>query len=282
MASYLKLIAMTTSNILTADLLDILFEGRNKDYGAYQLRRTYNKRMMIAVSGMLALSLFLLTGYVIGSRSSNPMAQRWNVTDTELAKLDDKPVEKIQPPPPKLPEPKPVAMKSFTPPVITDDKDVKPDEQPPVNDDLENVKIGNANVDGDKDLGITAPPPTDEGRGILQAPARHENPDSVFIKVEIESEYPGGLAAWARYLNKGLKYPEDAINGAVQGTVQVRFIVDKQGNVSNVEAVSGPAELQGEAVRVIKKSGQWTPAIQNGKTVNSFKTQPVVFKLADE
>lgn len=273
---------MNTSTILTADLLDILFEGRNKEYGAYQLRRTYNKRMLIAVSGMLALTLLLWTGYVIGSNSKDAMAQRWNVIDHELAKLDDKPVEKITPPPIKLPEPKPVAMKNFSPPIITDDKDVKPDEQPPANEDLENVKIGNANVDGDKDLGITAPPPTDEGRGILQAPARHENPDSVFIKVEIESEYPGGLSAWARYLNKGLKYPQEAVDNLVQGTVQVRFIVDKQGNVSNVEAVGGPSELQAEAVRVIKKSGQWTPAIQNGKVVNSFKTQPVVFKLAEE
>jgi len=97
--------------------------------------------------------------------------------------------------------------------------------------------------------------------------------------VEIESDYPGGASAWQRYLNKNLRYPQEAIDGEIQGTVVVQFIVDKAGNVSDVDAISGPKELRDEAVRVIKKSGSWTPAVQNGRQVKSYKKQPIVFRL---
>jgi protein TonB len=101
--------------------------------------------------------------------------------------------------------------------------------------------------------------------------------------VEIESTYPGGLPAWARFLNKNFRYPEPAQSDGVQGTVMVRFIVDKDGNVSDVEALSGPDQdgLREEAVRVIRKSGKWIPAVQNGRNVKSYKQQPVVFKISE-
>lgn len=102
--------------------------------------------------------------------------------------------------------------------------------------------------------------------------------------MEIESSYPGGASAWSRYLNKTLKYPQEAQDNEIQGTIIVQFIVDKEGNVSDVEAVSGPSTggLRDEAVRVIKKSGKWEPAIQNGRKVKSYKKQPITFRLEVE
>lgn len=102
--------------------------------------------------------------------------------------------------------------------------------------------------------------------------------------MEIESEYPGGAPAWLRYLNKNFRYPEDAISNEIQGTVVVQFIVDKEGDVSDVETVSGPDQggLREEAIRVIRQSGKWIPAIQNGRKVKSYKKQPVIFKLAQQ
>jgi protein TonB len=100
--------------------------------------------------------------------------------------------------------------------------------------------------------------------------------------VEIESEYPGGLTAWRRFLDRNLRYPQEAVDQGIEGFVTVQFVVDKEGNVSNVEAVSGPQELRGEAVRVIKRSGKWTPAIQNGHKVKSYKKQPIGFRIAVE
>ena len=118
---------------------------------------------------------------------------------------------------------------------------------------------------------------------VVEAPKKEEEDwDKTFTKVEIESEYPGGAAAWQRYLIKTLRYPQEAQDNEVQGTVVVQFIVDKAGVVSEVEAISGPKELRDEAVRVIKKSGQWTPAVQNGRQVKSYKKQPIVFRLETE
>jgi protein TonB len=78
-----------------------------------------------------------------------------------------------------------------------------------------------------------------------------------------------------------MRYPDEALNNEIQGTVVVQFIVDKEGNVSDVQAVSGPTEggLREEAVRVIMKSGKWTPAVQNGRSVKSYKHQPVTFHI---
>jgi protein TonB len=207
------------------------------------------------------------------------------VTDTQLEEVN---MEKKElpplPPPLKLPPPK-VEIKQFTPPVITRDKDVKPDEKPPEQDVLDDTKIGTVNQEGVRDEGITAPPVSDAGKDVVAAPKKDdEDYDKTFIKVEKESEYPTGIPGWQRYLNKYLHYPDEAINNEIHGTVVVQFIVDKEGNVSDVQAVSGPEQggLREEAVRVIKKSGKWTPAVQNGRLVKSYKKQPITFTIGGE
>lgn len=103
----------------------------------------------------------------------------------------------------------------------------------------------------------------------------------ILEKVEIEPGYPGGANAWKRYLITKFRYPLEARQKNIQGFVVVRFVVDKQGNLSNVQAISGPKEggLRDEAVSVIQKSGSWEPGIQNGNKVNAYKTQPVLFRL---
>lgn len=96
-----------------------------------------------------------------------------------------------------------------------------------------------------------------------------------------EAEYPGGIVAWRRFLNRNLRFPEDSSSNGLQGTVVVKFIIDEEGNVTNVEAVSGSKVLGEEAVRVIKKSGKWTPGRQlsNGRHIKSYKRQPIMFHL---
>lgn len=103
--------------------------------------------------------------------------------------------------------------------------------------------------------------------------------DSIYTQLEIESEFPGGKSAWDRFLHKNLRYPSGAENAKIEGTVVVQFIVDKEGVVSNVQAISGPEELRQEAVRLINGSGKWTPAVQNGRQVKSYKKKPIEFKL---
>jgi protein TonB len=268
---------MEVNKILSADFLDILFDGRNKEYGAYELRKTYNKRITIALICTAALCLLLFVGYVLGGVGSNNKKQQMVVQDVQLEDIKEEKKNEPPPPPPPKVEPPKVEMAKFTPPKIVKDEQVKEEEKPPEQEKLEDTKIGTVNQQGVKDEGITAPPVSDAGKGVVEAPK--EDYDKTFTKVEIESDYPGGQAAWARYLNKNLHYPEEAVNGEIQGDVVVQFIVDKEGVVSEVEALSGPNELRDEAVRVIKRSGKWTPAIQNGRQVKSYKKQPIKFRL---
>ncbi len=276
---------MDVNKILSADILDIIFEGRNKEYGAYELRKTYNRRLGIALSATALVIILLFVGYLLSNSFSGAEKKKMQVEDVQLDNLkqEEQKNEPPPPPPPKPPEPPKVEMAKFTPPKIVKDEEVKEDEKPPEVEKLEETKIGTVNQEGIKDEGIVAPPVQDDGKGVVEAPKKDEEDyDKTFTKVEIESEYPGGNGAWARYLNKSLKYPQEAIDNEIQGTVVVQFIVDKEGNVSDVEAVSGPSELRDEAIRVIKKSGKWTPAVQNGRQVKSYKKQPIVFQLQTE
>lgn len=277
---------MEVNKILSADVLDIIFEGRNKEYGAYQLRKTYNKRLMTALIVTASIILLSFGAYVLSNLFNQEDEKKaLEVQDVQLEEIkqEEKKEEPPPPPPPKPPEPPKVEMAKFTPPKIVKDEEVKEEEKPPEVEKLEETKIGTVNQEGVKDEGIVAPPADDAGKGVVEAPKKvEEDWDKTFTKVEIESEYPGGPAAWQRYLNKTLRYPQDAIDNEIQGTVVIQFIVDKEGNVSDVEAISGPEELRGEAVRVIKKSGKWTPAVQNGRQVKSYKKQPIVFRLETE
>ncbi len=275
---------MEVNKILNADVLDIIFEGRNKEYGAYDLRKTYNKRLIKSIIGMVIIILLLFGGYFLSNLKGGPAKKAQVVDDVQLEDVAQKKDEPPPPPPPKVEPPK-VEMAKFTPPKIVPDKEVKPEEKPPEQEKLEDTKIGTVNQEGIKDDGITAPPVSDAGKGVVEAPKKDdEDYDKTFTKVEIESNFPGGDAMWLRYLNKNLRYPDDAVNNEIQGTVYVQFIVDKEGNVSDVVAISGPDQggLREEAVRVIKKSGHWNPAIQNGRQVKSYKKQPIVFKLESQ
>ena len=248
---------MDVNKILSADILDIIFDGRNKEYGAYELRKTYNKRLTWALIGTAIVCLLLILGYVASNIVGNSAAKDMVVKDVQLEeiKTEEKKPEPPPPPPPPKPEPPKVEIAKFTPPKIVPDDKVKEDEKPPEVEKLEDTKIGTVNQEGIKDEGITAPPVSDAGKGVVEAPKPAEDYDKTFTKVEIESEYPGGPSAWARFLNKNLanNYPEDAVSNGIQGTVVIQFIVDKEGNVSDVTAVSGPNELRNAAMSVIKE-----------------------------
>jgi protein TonB len=276
---------MEVNKILNADILDIIFEGRNKEYGAYELRKTYNKRILFSIAGMAGFVLLLFIGYFVANTlEANSDAKQVVAQEVQLEQIQEEKNEPPPPPPPpKPPDPPKVEMSKFTPPKIVKDEEVKEDEKPPEVEKLEETKIGTINQEGVKDIGIVAPPVEDAGKGVVEAPKKvEEDWDKTFTKVEIESDYPGGQAAWQRYLLKTLRYPQEAQDNEIQGTVVVQFIVDKAGTVSSVEALSGPNELREEAVRVIKKSGTWTPAVQNGRQVKSYKKQPIVFRLETE
>jgi protein TonB len=106
--------------------------------------------------------------------------------------------------------------------------------------------------------------------------------DSTFKYVEIEATFPGGSRAWLQYLNSHLRYPNKAVKKKIQGTVVVQFIVDKDGSVIDVHAISGPELLQEAAVEVVKTSPPWRHAIQNNRAVKAYKKQPITFSFPDK
>lgn len=273
-----KLLLMEPSKILVADVLDIVFEGRNKEYGAYELRRSYNRRLVKAImitSGILLV--FFVSCSIMGRGQGEKVRLEVDAT-VDLKAVDQ---AHVDPPPPVVPKPVvPIKTDVFTPPLL--EKDPPENQRPPEQDALDSVRIGTTKVDGSNDVGET-PAPVGNGNNVVEAPKKVDE-DPQFLPVEFEAQFPGGMQAWARFMNRNLHYPEEAVNIDVSGQVVVQFVVDKDGNVSDVQAISGPDKggLREEAVRVIKRSGKWTPGNQNGQPVKSYKRQPVTFVLGNE
>jgi protein TonB len=274
---------MEANKILSTDILDLIFEDRNKAYGAYELRKTYNKRITLALiitAGLAAL--IFLASFV--ANNINSKSAKLEVKDVVLENIQQEEEKKVEPPPPPPPkqEPPKVEMTKFTPPKIVEDQEVKKEDIPPEVEKLEDTKIDVVSQEGLKDQGLATPPP-DEGKQVVEAPKEDEN--KIFEKVEVEAEFPGGLPAWRRYLERNLnaQVPSDA--GAPTGsyTVVVKFIVDKGGNISDVKALTSHGYgMEEEAVRAIKRGPKWTPAIQNGRNVNAYRQQPITFVVADQ
>jgi periplasmic protein TonB len=278
---------MDTNKIMTADILDIIFEGRNKLYGAYELRKTYNRRVAISLVVMATLSLSLFFSSIFANDTDKDKKKIF-VDDVNLKHFEK---EKPNLPPPPPPPPPParevprVQVTQFTPFDIVRDEEVL--TPPPALDELDNTRIGLKNQPGVRDDGM-APPIEEKGSGIIEAPkAKIDELEPRFTKIEKEAKFPGGPEAWRRYLERNLNANVAAEDGAPAGnyTVKVQFIVDKSGSISNVQAIEVPKFCPScgeEAVKIIKKGGVWEPAIQNGRPVTYQAIQFVTFKVAEE
>ena len=275
---------MEANKILSADVLDLIFEDRNKEYGAYNLRKTYNRRITRALIITASVAVLAIGGSLLASNLKSSDDKSVKIQDVTLAEVKQEEKKVIPPPPPPPPktEPPKVEMKAFTPPVIKEDKDVE--KPPPQNEELETVKIDVINQEGVKDEGIQTPIAVDEGKGVVEAkPVEDEN--KIFDKVEIEAKFPGGDAKWRQYLERNCNAQVATDNGAPEGTysVVVQFVVDKDGNISDVRSLTNHGYgMEEEAVRVIKKGPNWTPAVQNGRQVKAYRKQPITFQVTGE
>lgn len=272
---------MEANKILNADVLDILFEDRNKAYGAYDLRKTYNKRITKALLITFGVMLLIFLSSFLAQRVSTDDSDKVIVQEVTLEEIkqEEKQEEPLPPPPPPPPvEPPKVEMTKFTPPVIKKDEEVKQEEIPPEVEEIKDAKIDIINQEGIKDIGI-AVPVVDEGKAVVVAPK--EDYDKTFTKVEIEAAFAGD---WSKFLQRNLNADVAVNAGAPPGTYQVvvQFIVDKEGNVSDVKALSNHGYgMEGEAMRAIKKAPKWNPAVQNGRQVKAYRKQPITFIVSE-
>jgi protein TonB len=275
---------MEANKILQADILDLVFEGRNKEYGAYVLRKQYNKRITLALGITAGVAVLLFAASFLSSALSSETDDQV-VRDVVIAQVEP-PKEEAPPPPPppppKTPPPPKVEMAKFTPPVIKKDEEVKQEEIPPVKE-IEDKKVGVINQEGVKDEGIVTPPVVDAGTGVVEAP-KVEDENKIFEKVEIEAKVDP--RSWRRHLESQLqRYIEDAASQGMspgQYTVQVRFLVEKDGTITDVRALTDPGFGLGKgAEEVVKRGPRWEPGEQNGRKVRSYHTQPITFVVSE-
>jgi protein TonB len=229
--------------------------------------------------------LFLVGSLVANSGDKNKAQIFVEDVNLEDVKREDKKPEPPPPPPPPKQEPPKVEITKFTPPKIVKDEEVKPEEEIKEVEKLEDTKIGTINQEGIKDEGIVAPPVEVKGTGVVEAPKQEEDYDKVFTVVQIPAEFPGGLPAWTKYLERNLNRDLPVENGAPPGkyTVIVSFIVDKNGGISEVKAENDPGYgTKDEAVRVIKRGPNWKPAVQNGRNVIYRHKQSITFMVSEE
>jgi len=276
---------MDINKLQTADILDIIFDGRNKEYGAYDLRKTYNKRLRNALFATIGICLLMLVLSIIAN-SAGKEKQQVMVQDMSLENMknEEKKPEPPPPPPPPKQEPPKVEITKFTPPKIVKDEEVKPDEEIKEVEKLEDTKIGTINQEGAKDDGLVAPP-VEKSTGVVEAPKVEEDYDKVFTVVQIPAEFPGGTSAWSRYLERNLNRDIPVENGAPPGryTVVVAFTVSKTGAISDVAAENDPGYgTKAEAIRVITKGPSWKPAVQNGRNVIYRHKQAITFVVSEE
>lgn len=279
---------MEVSKIPSADLLDIIFDGRNKLYGAYELRKTYSHRLAEALVITTAICVVSIgVPHVFSRFVQKKEAVQMYVKDVSLEDLkqEEKKQELPPPPPPPKQEAPKVEISKFTPPLIVKDAEVKEEDEIKELSKLEDTKIGTINQEGTKDEGlVTAPPVEVKGTGVVEAPKQEEDYDRVYTIVEIPAQFPGGAEAWQKYLERNLNRDLPIQNGAPVGkyVVRVSFIVDKQGNISEVKAENDPGYgTQDEAIRVIKKGPNWKPAVQNGRNVTYRHIQNIVFIVSE-
>ncbi|MCC8409410.1 TonB family protein [Mucilaginibacter sp. UR6-1] len=269
-------------DLLKQEWIDVVFAGRNKEYGAYELRKQNSARTGKALLIGIVLFVFVISLPTIVNAIKGIIpkeAEKVKVTDVVLT--PPPPVDQTKKPPPPAPEPpKPkVDQVKFPPPVVKPDDQVV-EKDPPTVKELEVADPGQRDQKGDPnaEIRIDEPVGNSDVKQVIES-----DPNEIFTAVETQPNFPGGLAAFGKYLEKNIHYPAVARENNVQGRVFVQFVVEKDGSLTDIKVLRGIGSgCDEEAMRVLKKSPKWSPGIQNGRPVRVQYTVPIAFNLASE
>lgn len=270
---------MAKIDLTSKEWCELVFEGKNKSYGAYDLRQSSPKRHNISVAIVIVVALVLFSLPALIQLVTPKEEEEAMVEVTTLSKLPEAEVKKNEelkkidvPPPPPL-----KSSIKFTPPVIKKDSEVKEEDEIKSQDEILNTKVnisiadvkGNDEVHG-KDIS--------DFREVISEPVEKE--EKPYNSVEQMPQFPGGDVELMKYIRDNLKYPIIAQENGIQGRVVVRFVVSKTGEIKDVKVLRGvDASCDKEAARVISSMPRWIPGKQNGNSVAVYYTVPVVFKL---
>lgn len=264
---------------LTLD--EIVFENRNKEYGAYDLRHQYPR--LLTKSFIIGTALFLLAAlspfiYLTIKNLTAPPKQEVKADLVEI--IEDEPIieqpkeeEPPPPPPPPKEEEKIEVIQNVVPEPVKAPKIETP--PPPISKQLETT-TGLQNQEGVKAPAYTPPPPPPStGTKATTVEVKANNPNEIYKDVDQSAEYPGGMGALRKFL--GDNFDTSLMEGG-EGTLKakLKFVVEKDGTVSNVtiEEKSPNSDFNNEAMRVVKKLKKWTPAKRNGESVRSYYSVP--------
>ena len=279
---------MAQIDLISNEWSDMMFENRNKEYGAYVLRRQTGRRNVISMIAVLLLFAAVMV-FMIAKNAYEAYQKEHAVMDqvTELSALTQQKKKEAKVERKEIPvkqEQQQVVEKvkssvKFTAPVIKKDDEVKPEDELKSQDEIMNSKVavGALNVVGN-----------DENGEVLKAkeviatepvkPKEEEN--KVFDVVEQMPSYPGGMGALMQYLSSNIKYPVIAEENGIQGRVICTFVVERDGSITDVRiAKSVDPSLDKEAMRVVSSMPKWIPGKQNGSAVRVKYTLPVTFRL---
>jgi periplasmic protein TonB len=240
---------------------EIIFENRNRNYGAFDLRKRYKSAASISILGVIAISTLLITALSFTTKEYNPPAGPNDVT-LDLSKTFNP--EIVRPPEVKPPKEMIKSIKNLQPKVVTDSSEIT--EPIPITDII-NQTMPNGNVNDSV---------------AFAEPIATEIPveEKIFIVVEEWPEYPGGLPALFKFIGENLHYPKEAQINNIQGKVILKFVVNADGSADRVQILKGiDSLLDNEAIRVVKTLPKFKPGKQGGVPVPVWFTLPVVFKI---
>lgn len=276
---------MAKIDLISRDWTEMVFEGRNKEYGAYRLRKNAGKRNLYSLITIFIAALAIWGGISLVKfvESRTKTVAQTSVAELSALNQPKKKAEVKQQKKVKLEQPEKVVERvkssvKFTAPVIKKDDEVKPEDELKTQDELMSTKtaIGALDVKGNDDA-------NGEVLKIKEAVAQPEpkpEVEKVFDVVEQMPSFPGGPSALMEWLSNNVKYPVVAQENGVQGRVVVSFVVERDGSITDVKVVRGvDPSLDKEASRVVRAMPRWIPGKQNGSAVRVKYNVPVAFRL---
>lgn len=275
-------------NLNSAEWCDIIFEGKNKSYGAFELRQSSTKRHLIAFGVVVLFAAFVsclpaIISTINAATAKNHTGGVDDIYTTSVIEVENKLTEPevIQP---SIPEPpKFLPMQKFALPTIVKNEDA-PDETEMANmSDLTTDKreIGSFEVEDDGSDHKNAARKEFETNvvGDGKGGAAPKEPEPI-IHAQFMPQFPGGEADMYKYIYDNIKYPAVDQEMGIQGKVTVRFVVSKTGDITDIQLLKGISPTcDKEAIRVLKSMPRWIPGKNNGVAVPVYFTMPIVFKL---
>jgi len=259
-------------DLLTRKWIDIVFEGRNKAYGAYELRSespktTIRSFLIGAFIFALLVSMPLIISLLPEKSEENNDVLDQKIVTIKLPPKEEKKLPNLPPPPPPPPQ---VDQVKFVKPVVAKTDEVV--EEPPKVVEIKDKKLGSENIKGDPDAPLRIEEEVGKGP-VHQVVEAVDNEIYNSAGIEVKPDFPGGIEKFYKYIGKNFQVPEEE---GLKGKIYVTFVVEKDGSLTDIKVLRDIGYGTGkEAIRVLKSCPKWTPGEQNGKKVRVLYSLPI-------